>query len=178
MSTNPLAKTSCFTVVLALFSLFLQAQPVANFSANPVSGCAPMVINFTDLSTGNPTQWRWDLGNGTISFLKNPSVTYFNPGQYTVKLVVQNANGSDSLTKTGYITIFAQPVVNFTGSPLTGCFPLPVQFSDLSTPGSGTITQWQWDFGDGNSSNLQNPSHTYTAAGNYNLSLRVTNSNG
>ena len=178
MSTNRLGKTSCFTVVLALFSLFLQAQPVANFSANPVSGCAPLVVNFTDLSTGNPTQWKWDLGNGTISFLKNPSVTYFNPGQYTVKLVVQNASGKDSLIKNQYITIFAQPTINFSASSTSGCFPLPVQFTDASIPGSGTITQREWDFGDGTFSTQQNPSHTYTSSGNFNVSLRITNSNG
>jgi gliding motility-associated-like protein len=130
------------------------------------------------MSTGNPTQWRWDLGNGTISFLQNPSVTYFNPGQYTVKLVVQNANGIDSIIRTNYITVHAQPTVNFSATPLSGCFPLPVQFTDLSSPGSGSITQWEWDFGDGNTSSLQHPSHTYTAGGNYNVSLRITNSNG
>ena len=178
MSTNPLVKTSCFTVVLALFSLLLQAQPVANFSASPISGCAPLVVNFTDLSTGNPTQWRWDLGNGTISFLKNPSVTYFNPGQYTVKLVVQNASGKDSLIKSQYITIFAQPTVAFSASATSGCFPLPVQFTDASVAGSGTITQREWDFGDGNFSTQSNPSHTYTSSGNFNVSLRITNSNG
>ena len=178
MSTNPLVKTSCFTVVLALYSLLLQAQPVANFSANPLSGCAPLVVNFTDLSTGNPTQWRWDLGNGTISVLKNPSVTYFNPGQYTVKLVVQNASGRDSLIKSQYITIFAQPTINFSASSTSGCFPLPVQFTDASIPGSGTITQREWDFGDGNFSTQQNPTHTYTSSGNFNVSLRITNSNG
>ncbi|MEJ7625276.1 MAG: PKD domain-containing protein [Ferruginibacter sp.] len=178
MSTNSLVKTSSLSVVLAIFVLLTQAQPVANFSATPLSGCAPLVVNFTDQSTGNPTQWRWDLGNGTISFLQNPSVTYFNPGQYSIKLVAQNASGADSIIKTQYITIFAQPVVNFSGSPLSGCFPLPVQFTDMSTPGNGTIFQWEWDFGDGNTSTLQNPSHIYTAGGNYNVSLRITNSNG
>ena len=112
-------------------------------------------------------------------FLQNPSVTYFNPGTYTVKLVVQNAAGTkDSITKTQYITVYALPTVDFSATPLTGCYPLPVQFSDNSTPGSGTISGWLWDFGDGNSSTAQNPSHTYTASGNYNVSLRITNSNG
>ncbi|MEJ7610802.1 MAG: PKD domain-containing protein [Ferruginibacter sp.] len=90
-----------------------------------------------------------------------------------------NAAGTkDSIIKTQYITVFALPTVNFTATPLTGCYPLPVQFTDNSIAGSGTITGWLWDFGDGNSSVLQNPSHIYTAAGNYNVSLRVTNSNG
>jgi len=150
----------------------------AEFNATPTSGCAPLLVSFTDQSTGNPTQWRWDLGNGTISFLQNPSVTYFIPGQYNIKLVVRNASGVDSIIKSQYITIYAQPVVNFSASVTTGCFPLAVQFTDLSTSLNTPITQWQWDFGDGTFGNTQNPSHTYTASGNYNVSLAVTNSHG
>ncbi len=178
MTTSTLSKTGCLFVLLALLGFNSKAQLNAQFSANPTSGCTPLVVNFTDLSTGNPTSWRWDLGNGTISFLQNPSVTYFIPGQYNIKLVVQNAGGKDSIIKSQFITIFAQPVVDFSASPRSGCFPLPVQFTDLSTTGNGTITSWQWDFGDGNFGNTQNPVHTYTAAGNYNVSLVVTNSNG
>jgi gliding motility-associated-like protein len=178
MATFKLAKTACILALLTFFSLFAQAQPSANFNANTVSGCAPLVVSFHDLSAGNPTQWRWDLGNGTISFLQHPSVTYFNPGIYNIKLVVQNANGTDSIIKNAYIQIFASPTVDFTGNPLTGCYPLPVQFNDLSTAGNGTVNSWQWDFGDGNSSTLQHPSHVYSAAGNYNVSLRVGNSSG
>lgn len=178
MATTTMVKTGCITVAFALFSIFCKAQLRANFTAIPVSGCAPLVVTFLDQSTGSPTQWKWDLGNGTISFLQNPSVTYFNPGQYTVKLVIQNASGRDSIIKSQYITIYAQPTVNFAASIQTGCFPLPVQYTDMSLPGSGTIDLWQWDFGDGTSSSLPNPSHTYTAAGNYNVSLRVRNSSG
>ena len=135
MTTSTLSKTGCIFVLLALLGFNSKAQLNAQFSANPTSGCTPLVVNFTDLSTGNPTSWRWDLGNGTISFLQNPSVTYFIPGQYNVKLVVQNAGGKDSIIKSQYITIFAQPVVDFSASPRSGCFPLPVQFTDLSTTG-------------------------------------------
>jgi PKD repeat protein len=74
--------------------------------------------------------------------------------------------------------VYAAPTVAFTGTPLTGCFPLPVNFTDQSIPGNGTIVSWQWDFGDGASSSIQNPSHTYTASGNYNVTLRLTNSFG
>ena len=71
------------------------AQLSAAFNALPSrSGCSPLVVNFFDASTGNPTQWRWDLGNGVTSLLRNPSTTYFNPGTYAVKLVVRNAAGS------------------------------------------------------------------------------------
>ncbi len=170
------------TLVCCLLLLFCvaqtQSQLVANFSATPLSGCTPLVVQFTDQSTGSPTQWKWDLGNGTISFLQSPSVTYFNPGQYNIKLVVRNASGADSIVKNQYISVNATPTVAFSGTPTTGCFPLPVQFTDQSLPGSGSISTWEWDFGDGISSGLQNPAHTYTAAGNYNVSLRIKNSNG
>ena len=179
MSTlKHLVKTGFIMLLLAFMANPGKAQLHADFSATPTSGCSPLVVNFSDSSTGNPTQWRWDLGNGTISFLQNPSATYFTPGQYTVKLVIQKAGGIDSVVKTNYITIYPQPSIEFTASPRSGCFPLPVQFTDQSTTPSGTISQWQWDFGDGTFGNTQNPVHTYTAGGNYNVSLVVTNSHG
>lgn len=171
----------CFLFLAAtiICSFSSKSQLVANFTATPTSGCSPQIVNFTDLSTGNPNQWRWDLGNGTISFIQNPSATYFTPGQYTVKLIIQNAAGTvDSLTKTQYITIYAIPVVNFSATPNSGCIPLIVQFTDLSSSGNSPITAWLWDFGDGNTGNTQNPSHTYTSAGNYNVTLRVTTASG
>src|ERR1035437_5428333 len=96
-------KTGIFKWLLFFFfffqAFFFRAQLTANFSATPISGCAPFLVNFTDLSTGNPTNWKWDLGNGTISFLKNPAVTYFAPGQYNVKLIVTNASGTNEIIK-------------------------------------------------------------------------------
>ena len=157
----------------------LKAQVAASFSSDTTQGCAPLVIRFRDQSTGSPVYWRWDLGNGTVSFNQNPSTTYFAAGRYTVKLYVRNAaNQEDSVIKTQYITAYAPPVLNFRASDSTGCFPLHVLFTDLSLPGSGTITSWEWDFGDGFTSGEAHPAHTYTALGNYNVSLRITNSNG
>lgn len=155
------------------------AQPTAAFTATPLSGCPPMVVSFTDNSTGSPVAWKWDLGNGTISYLQNPVATYFNPGTYTVKLLVRNAAGDeDSIAKSQYVTVYALPDAKFTASDTVGCFPLKVQFTDNSLAGSGNIVSWQWDFGDGTLSTLQNPQHTYTNSGNYTVILRVVNSNG
>lgn len=154
------------------------AQPVANFSANITSGCAPLVVQFQDLSTGNPTTRRWDLGNGTISSQINPIGTYFNPGIYTVSLIVQNSSGADTMTKVGYIVVNDVPTVNFSANTTTGCFPLKVSFTDLTVPNSGTNAEWTWDFGDGNFSNLQNPQHTYVVAGSFTVTLKVKNSKG
>jgi PKD repeat protein len=166
-------------IILISFSFSSKSQVTANFSASPTSGCSPQIVNFNDLSTGNPIYWKWDLGNGTISFLQNPSTSYFTPGQYTIKLVVEDGLGNkDSLTRAQYINIFPIPVVNFSATPLSGCVPLTVQFTDQSTAAGSTITSWLWDFGDGTTGTVRNPSHTYTSAGNYNVTLRVTTVSG
>lgn len=177
------AKNHC-RLMAVLFFLCCQAvafgQLSANFTVNAArSGCSPLVVSFRDSSAGNPTQWRWDLGNGVTSLLQNPSTTYFNPGTYAVKLVIRNAAGTaDSITKTDYVTVFTSPTAGFTTDRTTGCFPLPVQFTDASVAGSGSLVNWVWDFGDGTTSTQQNPLHTYTAAGNHTVTLRVTNSEG
>lgn len=179
MTAQPVIKSAYLIALSLLLNFASRGQLTANFTGTPTSGCSPLVVNFADQSQGSPNQWKWDLGNGTISFLQNPSATYFVPGSYTVKLVIHNAaNNADSVTKIQYITVYSSPTVNFTGSPLTGCFPLPVQFSDQSIAGSGSINLRQWDFGDGNLSNAQNPAHTYLSSGNFNVSLRVRNSFG
>ena len=170
------------TLYVSLCSLALQqtamAQLRTDFTASPASGCAPVFIHFTDISTGSPDSWKWDLGNGTISFLQNPSTTYFNPGKYSIKLVIKKANLTDSLIKVGFVTVNALPKPLFKASDTTGCYPLKVNFTDLSKPQEGSIVKWEWDLGDGTVSSLQNPSHVYSGPGNYNVILRVTNTAG
>lgn len=166
-----------------LLFMFLPAivmsQLRADFSATPLSGCSPMVINFTDNSTGNPTSWRWDFGNGAApSTIQNPTVTYNEAGSYTVKLTIRNGRGVDSIIKNQYVVVNSLPAPDFVASATAGCFPLKVSFTDRSLPGSRTITGWEWDFGDGTISNEQNPVHSYTLAGNFRVILKVTNSNG
>ncbi len=165
-------------VTLIIISTAASAQLKADFAASPQVGCPPMIVNFEDKSTGSPTEWKWDLGNGTISYLQSPIATYFNPGVYTIKLIVKNQNGQDSIARSKFIIVNELPVTNFSASDSTGCFPLKVSFKDSSKAGSGTIASWQWDFGDGTLSNLQNPEHTYINAGDFTVTLRVVNSNG
>jgi gliding motility-associated-like protein len=166
-------------LLIILLPVFTRAQaPVADFSADVVSGCSPVSVSFKDLSTNNPTSWSWDFGNGTSS-IKNPTVTYITPGVYNVKLTVTNSSGSATATKDSYITVYALPSVSFTATDTAGCAPLNAKFVDLlSAAGSGTITQWDWNFGDGSTSTEQNPNHTYTASGAFGVFLKVTNSNG
>ena len=139
-----------------------------------------MVVTFQDQSTGGPlSSWLWDFGNSSTSTVQNPTTTYFAPGTYTVKLTVTNANGNNTLTRTNYITVFASPTVDFNANNTVGCFPLPVQFTDLSTAGTGnTNTVFEWNFGDGAISIQQNPLHTYSSPGNFSVTLKVTNDKG
>ncbi|AKB27733.1 Chitin binding protein [Methanosarcina siciliae T4/M] len=162
----------------------LTAAPVADFEADVTSGIGPLIVNFTDQSTGSPTAWAWDFDNdGNVdSTEQNPSYTYTSTGTYTVNLTVANANGTDSEVKTDYITVSepstpAEPVAAFTADVIAGTAPLTVNFTDQS---SGTPTAWAWDFdNDGNvDSSEQNPSYTYNAAGNYTVNLTVENAVG
>ncbi|MET0463634.1 MAG: PKD domain-containing protein [Chitinophagaceae bacterium] len=154
-------------------------MPSANFTANTVSGCSPLIVQFQDLSSGVPTAWAWDLGNGSVSSQQNPQATYFNPGTYTVRLTVTNATGSNTLTRTQYITVYAPPVVNFSVTQQSGCFPLRTQFTDMSAATAGSsIVSWLWDFGNGVTSTLQNPSAVYPIAGNFAVTLKVTDDKG
>lgn len=148
--------------------------------ASATSGCAPMTVIFTDQSTGNPFSWNWDFGNGQLGNTRNGSAYYSQPGTYTVKLIVKNEFGVDEEVKTGYITIAPSPTAAFTASLTTACAPATIQFSDQSTspPAAGSITNWLWDFGDGNTSTAQNPTHTYSNTGFYTVSLQVTSSSG
>lgn len=166
----------CLCIILQGF--VSKAQLSAHFSSNATAGCSPLVVKFSDASSGNPTKYKWDLGNGTKSLLKNPAVTYFIPGQYTVTLVISNASGSDSIVQSQYITVYSSPAVNFGSTITSGCYPLPVQFSDSAIAGSGSVSKWEWDFGDGDIDSVQNPTHIYRSGGSYNVSLRVNSSYG
>lgn len=152
------------------------AVPVADFSGTPTSGSAPLSVTFTDLSTGDPTAWSWDFGDGVTSSIQNPVHAYTADGQYTVRLIVSNADGADTATKTNYISVGAgAPTANFTGTPTSGNAPLTVTFTDQST---GAPTGWLWSFGDGGTSTIQNPVHVYNNSGAYDVQLIAVNPSG
>jgi PKD repeat protein len=88
--------------------------PVPSFSADPVSGTAPLLVHFTDTSSGTPSSWLWDFGDGTTSDLQNPSHAYTAPGLYSVSLTATNVIGSDTVTQTDLIDVQpTPPVVTF-----------------------------------------------------------------
>jgi PKD repeat protein len=151
--------------------------PVATFSASLTSGVAPLSVTFSDQSTNSPTAWNWNFGDGTAnSTVQNPIHTYSIAGNFTVVLTATNAAGSNTITKSKYITVITKPVAAFSAYPKSGTAPLKVQFIDRST---GSPTSWTWNFGDGTAvSTVKSPAHTYNQKGNYTVSLTITNAAG
>jgi len=149
--------------------------PCADFSGAPREGKAPLTVTFLDQSKNNPKQWYWKFGDGTTSEERNPVHTYATEGKYTVELTVSNEGGADTKIVPDYITVTAPgfpPDAQFKGFPTSGTAPLTVSFTDLST---GSPNKWQWDFGDGSVSTEQHPEHTYSAPGEYTVTLTVEN---
>ncbi|WP_321428976.1 PKD domain-containing protein [uncultured Methanolobus sp.] len=157
----------------------IYCRPAANFTADETTGSGSLTVQFTDISTGGPTTWLWDFGDGNTSNEQNPVHAYTTEGTYTVSLKATNQFGNDSEVKDGYIIIDYKdprsPVVEFTADPVSGAFPLTVQFTDAST---GEPTDWLWDFGDGSTSTEQNPLHVYADPGVYVVKLTAMNEFG
>ena len=151
--------------------------PVADFTANQTTILTNSTVNFTDLSTNTPTSWTWNFGDGGTSTFLNPSRTYTLAGVYTVTLSATNADGTGTKVKTSYITVVdpAPPVADFVASNVNPSINQVINFTDLST---NLPTSWLWNFGDGNTSTLQNPSHAYANAGSYTVALTATNAQG
>lgn len=151
------------------------AVPVAEFTADLTSGPVPLAVQFSDLSTDSTT-WTWDFGDGNDSSAQNPAHLYASPGTFTVSLTVTGPGGSSAETKIDYIHVTeAAPVADFGATPTSGTFPLSVAFTDQST---GSISAWSWDFGDGETSTAQNPTHVYDFAGTFTVTLTVTGPGG
>src|ERR1051325_9805808 len=130
-----------------------------------------MQVNFVDKSTGNPTSWSWTFGDGTSISQQNPVHTYATSGNYTVTLTVSNSSGSNSASEVVAIAAGGGPVAKFAFQANGNT----VNFVDQST---GNPTSWLWNFGDNTTSTQQNPIHTYAAAGNYTVTLTVSNASG
>ncbi len=160
-----------------------QQAPNAEFAANVTSGLAPLMVNFTDQSSNNPETYSWSFEGGSpaTSSSANPTVFYNNPGIYNVTLTVTNDGGSDTETKTNYITVNSEgpeaPVAAFSSSTTSGEAPLTVNFFDQS---SNNPVSWAWNFQGGSPSTSadQNPVVQYTSPGVYTVTLAATNAEG
>lgn len=162
-------------------------QPTVNIEASETEVPIGCPVDFFDLSTGVPTEWTWTFEGGTPASanVKNPEgIVYLSEGTFSVTLMVSNAEGWDSETFTGYITVTGTtlPQVNFIASDSITCSGTEIVFTDLS---SGCPTGWLWAFTpstvsyvNGTNQNSQNPEVVFNAGGSYNVSLTVTNSVG
>ncbi len=157
--------------------------PVAILAGDVLSGCAPLCVNFNDMSTiiapGIINSWSWDFGdNSAISNSQNPSHCFANAGAYTVSLDIVTSSGcTASITMPAYVNVFANPVAAFGASPQPTTILNPtIAFTDSSS----NAATWNWSFGDitNASSTLQNPSFTYADPTCYQVVLTVTSIDG
>ncbi len=146
---------------------------------NRTLGLSPLVVQFTDASTGYASSWQWDFGDGTANgTVQDPVHIYASAGVYTVTLTAINGNGTSTVQKTNSITVIAPtlPVAGFSANRTLGLSPLGVQFTDTST---GYASSWQWDFWDGSGNSTdQSPVHVYPSPGAYTVTLTAINANG
>ena len=144
--------------------------------AKPTAGFRPLLVVFSDLSSGDVTSWSWDFGDGTSSTLQHPTHVYAEAGTYVVQLTVDGRGGESSIHGIDLIQVQLPPVTaDFTAGETSGEAPLSVTFEDLS---GGDPTTWSWDFGDGGSSSERAPTHVYASAGTYSVSLGISGPGG
>lgn len=172
-------KIFVFFVVFSASVGSVFAQPSASFTATPESGCVGEVVSFTNTSdlslcSGDAT-YEWDFGNGQTSDSENPQVTFTSSGDFNVELRVTCDEGFDVYYFT--VNILPTPDASFTVDSYMGCAPYSAQFTNTSTQGGGTIEDWYWTFGDGNSSEDENPNHLYNTSGSFSVVLKATNAN-
>lgn len=151
-------------------------SPAANFTY--VSDCSSGNTVFTDLSTLSSAgikDWNWNFAEESTSNLPNPVYNFKYGGNHSVSLTITTDSGC---TSTFDNSIFVNSLSSIFGAQ-NGCIGETVTFTDSSTAtnSSGSITNWKWYFGDGTTSTLQNPVHSYTNAGTYNAALKVSNLN-
>jgi chitodextrinase len=125
------------------------------------------MFTFSDVSTNLPSTWKWSFGDGNYSTLQFPSHTYSKSGVYSVKLVVSNVNGSDSITKKISATTYPQPTIDVVG------VLSPMQTINFNVVYSGTITTAFWDFGNSNTASGSSVTNVYNALGTYIVNLAL-----
>lgn len=147
--------------------------PVADFSIPPYDSCFPSLVSFVNTSQ-NAAFISWYFGDGNVSSLNNPTNLYTVPGDYTVKLIVENNLGCvDSLSQ--LVRVFPVPTADFNFFAADSC-KIPAQVSTINS--SFGATNYQWNFGNNFNSTLTNPSTFYATAGTYFVKLIATNQYG
>ncbi len=159
--------------------------PKADFSVRPESGEAPLQVEFINMSRPGMLlvpRYLWDFGDGSPLVAEtSPTHTYTEPGQYTVILTVQSLWCRDVYRKMEAVNVVRREsdvLVDFSASPSEGPAPLTVTFLDKSVLNNTVVSEWFWKFGDGYSSSLREPRHTYANAGVYDVTLTVSTDRG
>jgi gliding motility-associated-like protein len=147
-------------------------NPVASFNATNV--CKGENTAFTNTSTGSVSSYSWNFGNGSGSISQNPVYQYPQDGNYTVELSIISPNGCSSST-TNLIQVFPLPLVSI--NHVDVCQGTPMNLQAVASVPGGSITDYDWSLGDGNTSTVPNPSHLYASAGMYDVKLIITSNN-
>jgi beta propeller repeat protein len=153
----------------------VQLKVSADFSINRTLGDVPFTVQFSDKSTGKPSNYYWNFGDGNMSQDINPIHTYYSAGLYSPSLIVSNPYSRDYKKISDPITAGATPSAQFSYTPQSGLAPLSVNFKDLAT---GYPTSWKWEFGDNTESIEENPTHIYTNIGNFTVIFQAANQFG
>ncbi|MBK9980808.1 MAG: PKD domain-containing protein [Saprospiraceae bacterium] len=147
----------------------VSASPVSIFMADQTSGCAPLSVDFNNLSTAS-TQYLWDFGDGNTSLDPLPSHIFPDSGTFNITLTAINIDGCPDDTSNSIIQVYPLPVASFDITKSNDCgVPVDVTFNNTSAGG----VDYSWQFGDGNNSDLNNPTNTYVSAGDYVTTLIV-----
>lgn len=168
----------CGATVVSAATVIVHPLPQINLPSQTAAGCDRVTLQFSDTNTANNGAfYYWNFGDGTHSSLPAPSHTYAQSGSYTVTVSVTSGYGCVSHAQTiCSVTIYPTPQANFTSDPplVTSIINPVFHFFDQSS----NATTWTWNFGDGGNSTLQNPAHTYSATGIYNVKLITVGAGG
>ncbi len=148
--------------------------PVAQFSQSETAGTPGTVVSFVDESTGTIESLEWDFGPLGTRTEANPSITFQDPGNYTVRLTVRGPGGESVLVQENLIVIGDLPTAGFECSPLRGLVPLTVTCTDSSEAASEIV----WDFGDGGASNDRSPAYVFETPGSFIIEQTAINAVG
>jgi gliding motility-associated-like protein len=161
------------------YHYILVAKPDAHFMASPGTVCWPFPAVFTDTSTDVPgtffTNFQWAFGDGMTAVSSSPSVShnFGSPGAYVSTMIVtDNVGCKDTITQ-ALVSVY-RPVASFTASTAATCRNIPVTFTSTSS----ATTAYYWIFGDGATSTLGHPSHSYSVPGSYTVKLVITDTHG
>lgn len=156
----------------------IEVYPVPSASFTGANVCSGEIVSFQDkstLATGNITKYFWNFGDGQISTSTNPVHTYTSSGKFLVSLKITSDKGcSDSTSDT--VIIYGHPNANFFAADVCNGTTVIFNDSSLNPTFGGYIKSWKWDFGDGSGALVQNPKHSYTLSGSYDVKL-ITTSN-